>query len=243
VRLLPALLVAILCAAPAALAEDTLTSFETPHQGKDAQWTFLVEGREAYNASAVVFLNAVRSPFEIMVRAQNGTTMFDQKGARGIQTLPPLAPGRYTVVVKGDGTFSITQRYLDAAGTAGGVTDVNATLGATQGWVIVPSQAWRVFVNGSVSVDWDDLVTAGGSANLERLEAPLNHTILAGRPAFLLLRGDPGSAYSIHLEPAPDLAAAASAPPAAKTPGPTLALVACATLLALALRRGLGRRP
>jgi hypothetical protein len=237
--------------APVASA-DTLAQFQEPARGTDQSWTFTIANDEAYLPHAVIFLNPLAAPsFELSVTAPNGTTVFDHKGQRGIQTLPGLAPeGEYRIRMTGSGTFVMTRHFLgtfrdyEREGNAttvrnATVTDVNRTLQGTEAWFLQAASSWYVHVTGNVSVEWDNVGAKDVAATALHLETPVNQTASSPLPYLLLVRGAPGTRYSIHLDPAPDIAPApASTTPAAKSPGPGLALVACAALIgAVALRR------
>lgn len=239
VRLVLVAFLALLTALPSALAVDTLASFQEPRTGTDQVFDFLVQGDEARNASAVLFLNPTKSSFEILVYAENGTVMFDHRGGRGIQTLPPLEPGRYRFFLRGAGTFAATSRHLAALNNRTPlVTDVERKLAEpAEGYVFVPLQPYEVHVDGNVTVDWMDMTKPDVASGTEHLATPVNRTVPIGKPAYLLVRGAVGTPYTVHLNETtlPD-APTPSSP--AKTPLPGAPLAALGlTLAAWACRR------
>lgn len=247
-RLLLAALVACMLF-PVASAE-TLASFQEPHTGADQVWDFTLDNDDAYVPHVVLFMNPVRSPsFEISVYAENGTKIFDHKGARGVQTLQALEPGHYRFGVTGAGTFLATRHFLDAhpehtrvngtlTSTNVTTTDVSRVLEApTEAWLLVPQQSWHVHVTGNVSVEWSSFNAADLASSAKHLTTPVNETAVYPFPVVLLLRGQPGARYEIHMDPAPEVPSGAPTQ-AAKTPGPASATLACAGVIAaVALRR------
>lgn len=230
----------------------SIVDLQEPRTAADQVWDFVVEGDEANVQHVVLFLNPLTiAAFDVTVYAPNGTKVFYHHGQRGVQTIPALPAGTYRIGVTGSGTFLVTRHYLDTANQEvreDGVlvrknvttTDVNRTLQGTEAWLLVPTRPWNVQVEGNVSVQWAPLNLGDPVHAGARLDTPVNRTAEYPIPTLLLVRGAAGTRYSIHLEPAPNAppTASSAAPPGAATPGPGLALLACAALIAaLAWRR------
>jgi hypothetical protein len=185
-----------------------------------------VDGREVWwaNASraivpfAAIVPPALASPRDVDC-ARFGTT--DQHDRA-------LAPGSYTISLRGSGAFQLTDKSLDPAGNA----TVNASMDATTvAWTFTPTNRTFVDFAGPVSVEEYDFTTDTNGAHSWTTPATL--TAEPGGSYVYTLRGAPGASYTIAMRPA-----GAAAVPARVDGAPiagVLAVAAAATIL-------LGRR-
>lgn len=211
---------------PVAAAQETLGDLEEPHAGLDKIWTVRVTPDEANASRALIYRNAPRSPFGLVVYDASGHEVFAKNGTRGVQTLPALPAGDHRFFVRGTGEFQATEKTL---GRDPQRMSVNATLERTDAYVLTPQKSVNVSIEGAVRVEWYDLT--GGPADVT---PPFTRLADPGGVYILTVRGDQGTAYSIAL------ADAATPEPMdhADTPSAPIALV----LLLVGLLAGLGKR-
>lgn len=231
-RPVPPLLLLVLLA-PAASAA-TLADFEEPHEGLDKVYPFDLTAEDAEKPHAVVFRSTPGKPFGLQIVDAKGTEMWIKNGSRGIQTFPTLEPGPYRFVLRGQGSFQVTDKMLDRRDhpIIPHVLNVSPTLeGPADAYVLAPSSNWTLDVGGNVTVEYWDLAGAA-----ETVQAPFNRTARWGSAYVLTVRGEPGTPYTIGFTPT-------TLPERARdAPGPALPLAIAAVGLALLAGRRLRRR-
>lgn len=235
-----AVLLILLTLAPlagTASAQETLSldDLEEPQKGvPDTVWRLLVTEEQANETRAVVFRNSLRQSFNLSIVASNGTTVFEDQGARGVRTLPGLPAGTYTMLIRfREGEFQVI-------GPAFGVNlnaSTNGTIrGKADAYVVAVKSGFNLTVSGNVQAEWFDIRLT----EPEHPSMPFTRTALPGSAYVLTLRGAEGTPYSI------DLAPTTYVPPTATPdhsghdegiPGPGLLLVLLAALGAVVVRR------
>lgn len=178
---------------PGASAQATLAGFEEPHRGSDRVWEFRVTPEEAGADRAIVYRNAPRSPFGLIVYDENGDEVFAKNGTRGVQTLPALDAATYRFFVRGTGEFQVTEKTLRGSLEP---RERNATLEGIDAYVLAPAETFNVTIEGNVNVEWWDLT---GSAF--DLAAPFTRTADPGGLYVLTFHGDAGAPYSMRFVP------------------------------------------
>lgn len=221
-----------------AASARTLLDFEEPVVAQSEVLDFTVTPEEAGQPAVVVFLGDPARAFGLSLYRPDGTIAYERNASRGIQALPALQEGVHKFFVRGEGAFQVTNRSLDRLGGRPAVTDANETLqGGADAWVLVPTRAWNLRVEGNVTAELRDL---GGAT---RQLAPAASTSVSQGAAYVLtLRGANGTAYRAWLEPVgadpgPTGGGRVDGPPS-ETPAPGLLVLALAFVgAAHALRR------
>lgn len=219
---------ALLLLAPVASAADTLTTFQEPREGIDQVFPFTLLPEEAERPHALIYRNAIRSPFNLTILDEAGVEVFGKAGGRGAINFPELAPGEYRFFVRGSGEFQVTDQFY--IGTAP-PESLSENLTGTDAYVFALPDWYNLTLEGNVSAELFEV--AGGKGTLS---TPLRFTIAPRSPVVLTLRGEEGAAYTfstvaIEAPPPPPT-------PTDETPGPALgALLAAVVAVALVARR------